>query len=160
VSPFAADPVRTGQDAIPYNDARAGPGSDDDPEYDVRTRGGTVGRFRDSEAVGIVGDPNLPTERSLQILLKRLSDQPDRVGILDQSGCRRNRAGNPDPDTICGASLALQVGHQRRNGGDGGSIVIAGSRHTDSRARATPIEGDPFDLRPTKIDTESHAIDD
>src|SRR6516225_7567084 len=52
----------------------------------------------DSKAVGVIGQADRPPERRLEILPQRATDQAGRVGVLDQSGDRRNRPGYPDPN--------------------------------------------------------------
>src|SRR6185312_15225705 len=56
VAPLAGNGVRAGQDAPADADPAADAGAGDDAEDDVAPGSGAVGRFRQREAVGVVGD--------------------------------------------------------------------------------------------------------
>ena len=98
VAPLAGDGVRADDDAAVHHEPAAGAGADDHAEHHRRSRGGAVGGFGQRETVRVVRQPHRAPERAREIAFKRTADQPGRVGVLDQSGGRRDRAGDADAD--------------------------------------------------------------
>ena len=93
--------------------AAAGAGADDDAEDDGGAGRRAVGRLRQREAVGVVGEPDRPIEQARQILGQRPAVQPGRVRVLDQSGRRRDRAGNADADACRARRVACSMSSTR-----------------------------------------------
>ncbi len=76
VSPFAGAVVRSVMRAASDGDARACAASQDDRENDAMARPGAVNGLRGSEAVSIIFDSDLASERRSQIALDRTTEQP------------------------------------------------------------------------------------
>ena len=58
--------------------------------------------------------PHLAAERALEVLVQRLAVQPGRVGVLDQAGGGRDRAGMADADRATRADLRLEFAPRAR----------------------------------------------
>ena len=87
------------------------PAPDPRPENDAEDRihpcAGAIGCLGQCETIRVIGEPRRPGERGLDVVLQRPPDQPRRIGVLDETGGRRQRTRNPDPDRCCRADLLL-----------------------------------------------------
>jgi len=94
----------------------------------------------------------VPPERSLEISLQRAADQTRGVGVLHQSGDRRNRPGHANPD---GRRFAdLQFDHLDESGDHfyRCAVISRGRRDAPADAnRAEAVNGGRFDLSAAKI---------
>ena len=72
VTPLAGDRIRTRENVTADDDASADAGTENDAEDDLRAGTGPVGRLRQRETVGIVGDRHFAPEQRLEIGLDRL----------------------------------------------------------------------------------------
>jgi len=85
--------LRAGQRPTANHQAAADPGAEDDAEHDIEAGGSTIGRFRDREAIGVVGDPHRSIQQAFEILVERMTDQARRVGVLDQAAVEHRLQG-------------------------------------------------------------------
>ena len=133
---------------VPRNDAEDG----------RHAHGGTVGCFRQSKAVGVVGQANWSPERALEILLQRATNQPSGVGVLDQSGNRRDRPRYTDPDRRRFTDPPLDHFDQSGDRFYRGAIIARRRPDAPTDAhRAEVIDGRRFDLRAAKIDADAES---
>jgi len=86
VPPLSGDRIRTGKNVTPNDDASTHAGTEYDAEDDLRVGTGTVGRLRQREAVGVVGDRDFAFEQRLEIGPDRLAVEANRVGAAQQAG--------------------------------------------------------------------------
>ena len=143
VAPFAGNRVRANEDAAVDDDAAADPGSDDDPEDDVAARARAVGGLGQGEAVGVVGHPDLAAERLAEILVERVPDELDRVGVLDQArspvkwrpGCRRRPCPSAPASPRWSGPAASRPGRWHRSYPWASGCATAGARRQLRRWR-------------------------
>ena len=133
VAPLAGDRVRARHEPLVDDDAAAGSGADDHAEHRRRTGRCAVGGLREREAIGVVRDPHRPAERRAQIGAEAPAVEPRRVGVLDQSGRRRDRAGHADADRAPARHVPFEARHQPGNGSHG--IVVTVTRRCHPLAR-------------------------
>jgi hypothetical protein len=57
-------------------------GAEDHREHAGRAGGGAVGRLRECQAVGVVGERDRPLEVPLEVAIERPAVQPGRVRVL------------------------------------------------------------------------------
>ena len=98
VTPFACDAVASRYHAPVDHDSAADSGSDDHAEHHARVARRAIDGFREREAVRVVLDADGAAELRGEIAIQRPSIEHDTVGILDESGARRNRARSSDAD--------------------------------------------------------------
>jgi hypothetical protein len=152
VTPFAGDRVGPPEHPSADSDAAADAGTEDHAEHAVEARRGTVDRFRQGEAVGVIGKAYRPAKRSLEISLQRPADQPRGVRVLDQTSCRRNRPGHADPYGGDGARFALQGEHHRRDRRGRRRVIADRCRQAPPQAhRAAGIDHRALDLGTAEI---------
>src|SRR6185312_4793839 len=95
-----------------------------------------------------------PAERLLQVRAEVLAVQPHGIGVADQPGARRDRAGNAHADAAAGSGLGLHRGHQVPDGLDGGAVA-AGVRHALAHEDvAGGVQRRRLDLGPAEIDAD------
>ena len=152
VAPFSGDRVGADEDPPCQGDAPSDPGAENDAEDRLHPCRSAVGCFRQSKAIGVVGQPNWPPECGLKISLQRAADQPRGVGVLYQSGDRRNRPRYADPN---GRRFAdLQFDHLDESGDHfyRCAIISRGRRNAPADANsAETVNGSRFDLSAAKI---------
>jgi hypothetical protein len=68
------------------------------PSTTPASRPAPVDRFRQGEAIGVVGDANLAPEPRLEIAADGLSVEADRIRAAQQAGGPRDGARGPDAD--------------------------------------------------------------
>src|SRR5262245_33480823 len=107
VPPLSRDPVHSGEHVSADHDPAASAGTDNDAENDRGAGPCTVRRFRQREAVRVVGEAYLTTEASGQIAGQRRSIEPRRVRVLDAPARGRDRAGNADANRSVRTGLTL-----------------------------------------------------
>ena len=110
MAPFAGDSVRAGDQISLVDQAAPDAGAKNDAEDAVRPFARAVDGFRKREAVGVVRQAHRSSERGLEILVQLLAKQPDRIGVLDQAGRRRDRARNSDAHRTDGAKFTFDTG--------------------------------------------------
>src|SRR5690606_1397706 len=87
-----------------------------------------------------------------------MTDQPDRVGILDQAGCRRDRAGNADADRPGLAGLRLRSLDEVADRRHRGTVVAARRGNAAPRPdRAVVGQRDGLNLGPAEVNSDTHA---
>ena len=94
MTPFPADAVRAVQHFAVHHHAAAHTRAGDHPEHGAGTRRGAVAGFRQRKAIGVIGQPDFPSQRPFQVTAQGFSDQPGGVGILDQIGAEAFAARN------------------------------------------------------------------
>ena len=112
VAPFAGDRLRAGERPAVDHHAAAHAGAQDDAEYDAAAGRCAVARLGDGKAIGVVGQPHLAAQPALEVGPQRPAVQPRRVGVLDQAGGGRDRAGMGDADRAARAGLAFEAGDE------------------------------------------------
>ena len=155
VAPLAGDGVRARQHPTVHDHAATRAGADDHAEHAARAGSRTVDRFGQREAVGVVGAAHLAPEPCRQVGGEGVTDEPGGVGVLDQTGRRRDHARHPDPDAGAGAGLPLEPLGERRHRLDRRPIIA--SRGGDSafgQRGSARIQRNSRDLGPPKV--ESH----
>src|SRR5262249_43415756 len=136
----------------------AGAGSQNDAEHDRRAHGRAVGRFRQREAVRVVGEAYGAAEKARQIVRERAAVEPGGVRVLDHAGRGRNRARDADADRSALARVALDVGDESGDCREGLRVVAPRRRDAPSQPlAAVAIDREAFDLRPAEIDPDAHA---
>ena len=91
-------------------------------------------------------------------LRQRRAVQPGRIGVLDQPGRRRDRAGDPDADGAGLTDLLLDLAHEAGDRAQRARVVA--SRRCDPPPQPlVPVAGDrdPFDLGAAQVDADPHA---
>src|SRR4029077_8502591 len=101
--------MRAGQYAGASTDAAADARAGDDSENDVAPGRSAIGRFRERETVGIVGDADISSERCGKVFVQGMADQPRRVRVLHEAGDGRDRSGNRDANTSAFVQFALNA---------------------------------------------------
>ena len=140
MAPLAGDSVRAFDDATVNHDSASSARADNHTEHHAGTGGRTIDRFGQREAVGVVRHSHGPTEKLLQIFSERLSNQPERVGVLHQSGRSGNRARDPYANGATSAEGVLEIGNETANRFERALIVAA--RGGCSRRERTSPPGD------------------
>jgi len=139
-----------------HHHAAADAGAEDHAEHAVGTRSGTVGRFRQREAVGVVGDSYCPVQRTLEVFLQRLAVEAGRVAVLHAPAGRRNRAGCADADAAAFPQFVFDLVDQCGHRGHGCKVIVLRGRHAAAQDFAAPaIERDEFDLGAAEVDAET-----
>ena len=101
----------------------------------MRAAGGrAVARLGHGKAVGVVGQPHLAAERALEVALERPAVQARRVGVLDQAGGRRDRAGMGDADACSARRPGARA--RRSTADDRLDVVLVGAWPASARAGA------------------------
>jgi len=75
VSPLSPDRVGSFGETAVRNDAPSNAGADNHTENGGGPHSGTIHRFGQSEAVGIVGEPNRPVQRAGEITIQRSAEE-------------------------------------------------------------------------------------
>ena len=119
VPPFARDRVGTLEHAPVHDDAGADAGAEDRAEDHAGALARAVGRLRQREAVGVVGDADLAVERGLEVALDRLAVEAHGVRATQEAGRARDRARRADAD-----HAARRPARARRRGRGGASAAI------------------------------------
>ncbi len=158
VSPLARDRVRAGDDAAIQHEAAARAGADDDAEDRVSAGRGAIRRFRQREAVGVVGEPYRPAEQAREILAERLAVQPRRVRVFHEAGCGRDRSRDADANRAALARVLLDVVHEAHDRGQGGVVGVPRRGNAQAHALLAAVpNGDAFDLGAAEVDADSHG---
>src|ERR1700730_9692233 len=76
VTPLARDRVRPDDEPPADSYAASHPGPENDAEDRLHRSCRTVGRFRQSKTVGVIGEAHRAAQLGLQVLLQRAADQP------------------------------------------------------------------------------------
>ena len=76
MAPFSGNRVGPDEDPSALCDPSADPSAENDTEDSLHACRGTVCGFRQSKAVGVVGQASWPAERRLEVLLEWATDQP------------------------------------------------------------------------------------
>lgn len=158
VAPFAGDGVGTADQPAAHDEAATDAGADDHGEHHLRARAGAIRGFGHREAVGVVRQAQRPLQQRLQVLLQRLAVEAGGVGVADQAGDRRQRAGRADADAGPEADGALGVLNQAHDRPQRGLVVTLRRRHAASEAFTTVlVERDQLDLGATQVDADAHV---
>jgi hypothetical protein len=155
VAPFAGDGVRAGDDAAVDHDAATDSGAEDDREHHLAAGTGTIGRLRQPEAVGIVGERDRAVELVAQVAVQGPAVEPGRVGVLDHAGRGRDRPRMPDADGAALAELGLDVPYQPGNRIE--RRVVVGRRRRPAAAHQLTsllVERDHLDLGAAQVDPD------
>src|SRR5690606_3827570 len=163
VSPLSGNRIRTGKRTTVDDDAAADTGTEDDAEDHARTSGRAIRRFRNREAVRVVGQTHRTPQHPLEVGTQPAAIEPGRVRVLHKAGCRRLDAGNADADSG-GARMHLAFGagdeicYRRK-----GRVVVAARRvHAGAHLLAPRfVERRNLDLRAAEVDAETnrHEVD-
>jgi len=68
-----------------------------DCEDNVLAGTGTVGGFRNGEAVGVIGATHFACQSAAEIFVERFSVEPGRIGVLHKTSPRGNGSGDAMP---------------------------------------------------------------
>ena len=141
VAPLAGEAVRPVQDTAAHDDAAADAGAEDDARTPPSApAAGAVGRLRQRQAVGVVGQAHGLTERRLQVAVQRLAVESGRVAVLHQP-LRRCVARCADADRAGRAVHRLPgAPHQVDDAQQCGVVVGARRRHTLAPATRRPAD--------------------
>ena len=156
MTPFAGDAVAAFEHAAVHHDAAAGARAENDAEHRARALGGAVGRFRQREAVGVVGHAHRPAERALEIAIERLADQPRRVRVLDQPGRGEMAPGMPMPTVPAGPVSARSPRQDRGSRESSPRSRRAAPERAAAATSRVPSSAMRFDFRPAEVDTDTH----
>ena len=85
MAPFAGNRVGTGKRLTAHHQPAADTRADDHAKDRGRPGRRTVGRLRQGEAIGIIGDRDIASEAVPKIAIERLAVQPCRVGIFSST---------------------------------------------------------------------------
>ena len=159
VAPFAADRLGADQRLALDHDAAAHAGAQDDAEHDRPAAARAVGRLGDGKAVGVVRQPHLVAlQQALEVAIERMAVQLRGVGVLDQAGGGRDRAGMADADAAARAHLGLELAHHGGHAVDGRFVAALRRRHAHAGAfLAAVVEDDALDFRAPEIDADTHV---
>ena len=81
-----------------------------------------------------------------------MADQPDGIGILDQAGGRRDRAGNAHTDGAGCPGFAFHCLRQVAQGGQRGTVIAAWRRDASTHPdRAIALKCDSLDLGAAEV---------
>src|ERR1700730_16150776 len=94
VAPLAGDSMPPFEYLASDHDPGTCTGTDDDAKYRVCALGRPVRRFRQREAVRIIGDANVLPDPARKTGIQRLADEPHRVRVFHQTGLGRHGARN------------------------------------------------------------------
>jgi hypothetical protein len=157
VAPLAGNPVGADDEAPVDDDAAADPGAEDDAEHAAVAGGRAVGRLRQGEAVGVVGESRLAAERCGDVAGERPADQPGRIGVLDEA-VFGDRAGNADADRSADPGLAFDRRDQPGDRRDRAGIIARRGRHAAAPAQpAAAVDQGRFDLAAAEVDADAKA---
>ena len=160
VAPFAGDRVGARQRPAAGHDAAADAGAENRPEDEVVPGRRAVGRFRQGEAVGVVGKAHRPGEQGREIGVHGPADQPDRVGVLDQAGRGREGSRNADADRAATAEPGLGAVSQIGDRAQSRAVVAPGRRDAFAQnGGAGFVEGGDLDLGAAEIDADPERHD-
>ena len=160
VPPLAGDPVGAGQRLPAQDDAAADAGAENDAENDFGALPGAVDRFREREAVGVVGQAHFALQQRLQVAAQRLAVQAGRVGVLDAAVQRRFGARRADADAAAPSEFAFRRFDEAGDRVQRRQIVALRRRHAPAQEFAAGaafglFERDDLDLRAAEIDAEA-----
>jgi hypothetical protein len=65
VSPFTSDGIGSGEYLAVNDKAATNTGAEDDAEYNGRTLGGAINRFRERKTVGVIGQPDFTPQKCM-----------------------------------------------------------------------------------------------
>ncbi len=114
-----------------------------------------VDRLADRQTVGIVVQAHRSIQPPLQVLQQRATIEHGGIGVADQPGNRRHRAGDRRAQRQPAAELPIGRRHQRGDGLDGRGIVTL--RRVASLAQQKPpfsIERGHLDLGTAQVEAE------
>jgi len=156
VPPFSRDCVGAYQDLPSDRYSASHTRPENDAEDRLNRGAGAVGRLGQGETVGIIGKSCGPPESALDIALQRASDQPNGVGVLDETGGGRDSARNADSDRCRCPDFLLDRAHQGDNRIDRRAIVLCRRGHAVAKThRPARVYGGSFDLGAAKIDADA-----
>src|SRR6185503_18586585 len=92
VAPLPGDGIGSVEHLAVHDHARSDAGTENDAVHDVGTLARAVGRLRQREAVGVVGDEDFARKDRLEIAPDRLTVEADRVRPTQEAGRARNRS--------------------------------------------------------------------
>jgi hypothetical protein len=75
VAPLARNRIRSSDNLFVDDKSTADAGAKDDAKYNGVTTSGSVSRFRKSEAICVVGEPNRSSQPGFNVTIKRLADE-------------------------------------------------------------------------------------
>ncbi len=137
-------------------EATAAAGAQDHREDDPRAGPRAVHRFGKGQAVSIVGEAHGTAKCAAQVFVQGAAVQPGAVGVADQPGLRRDRAGDSDPDLLdAHARLPLGFLDQLAHLFDGPVVVDQGGLADAGQERAVRIDGGRLDLAAAEVDSDA-----
>jgi hypothetical protein len=160
VAPLPGHLVGTVENPPSHRDPAAHTGAEYDAEDDLRPLSRPVDRLAQGEAVGVVGHPDRASEPRLDVCLERTAVEPDRVGVLDQTGGAGDDPGDADAHRAGPAGLPLQLGDQAGDGVEGAVVVAGGGKPAAGSDDVLGGESDGFDLGPAEVDADLHVAQD
>ena len=129
------------------DDAAAGAGADDHAEDDARAGRRAVGRLRQREAVGVVGEADRPLEQPRQILGERRPISHVEFAFLIRPVAGEIVPGNADADGAARAELALRSSRTRPATAVERLRVVAARRRDPPPQPLAPVVRDRDRLR-------------
>ena len=125
MSPLPCNVMRAGDELAADRDATADSGAENDAEDDAVGGCGSIGRFGQREAVGVVFDADAAAERFTEVSAEWLAIEPGGVGVLDQPRVGADRAGNANAHGRRAAEFAFRDVNQLDEGANR-AVVMAG----------------------------------
>ena len=154
VPPFARDAVAALHQALVDHHSAAAAGAYDGGEHHPGVRGGAVDRLRERQAVGVVGQPDLPRQRRLQVLPEPAAVQPGGVGVANHPGARGHRPWRADADTIAGSGLGLGLLDEVSDGAERRVIAAGIGRPDPANEAPARIQRRRLDLGASEINAD------
>ena len=159
VAPLAGDGVGPDQHAAVDHDAAAGAGADDHAEHHAGAGRRAVGRLRQREAVGVVGDPH--RSRRARCADRRRRARPIshvELAFLTSPVAGEIVPGMPMPTDASRAALALDRLHETGDRRHRGRVVAARCRNPLPGQFASIVGNrNPLDLRAAQVDANPHG---
>ena len=154
--PLARNGVRPFDQTFAHDDAAARARAQNDGPHGFISRTRAVRRFGQSQTVRVVFHAHGTVQRLRQILVQRMTDQPCRIGVFNQSRRGGNRPGNADADGAFFAQFGFRAVNQFLNAPDD-SLVRADGRDTAAQQNLFGIlpQRDDFRFCAAQINAES-----
>ena len=149
VSPLARDAVVAAEHATVDDEAAAHAGPEDHAEHDRRAARGAIARFRQREAVRVVGHRDRAREARFKVVLDGHAVQADRVRAAQQPRRGRQRTRRRHAYvrfTLRDVARRFRFAHEPGDEAEDRVVIVDRRRLAPSHERA-PVGGERNDLR-------------
>ena len=152
VPPLARYAVGAGEDMAVNHDASTNACAKDDAEHDRSTRRGAVRCLGKREAVGVVADLHRALQQGFKILQYGFVVEHHRVGVLEATGCARERAGCADTERAELPYFRFSVMNQRGDNLQCRRVIFLRCGYATAQDfLAAVVEGDDFDFGAAEV---------